>query len=92
MGCAECKLLRLLRRKQFIEELVGVDIDSTLLQLSENIVQPLITDFLVLRPNPFVMRLMQGKCYQEYVVHCLVIKLNVFWTTHTPYCRLHSQS
>ena len=60
MGCAECKLVRQLRRKQFIEELVGVDVDAILLQLCENIVQPLITDFLVPRPNPLVMRLMQG--------------------------------
>lgn len=60
MGCAECKLLRLLRREDYIEELVGVDINSALLRLNENIVQPLTTDFLHPRPKPFVIRLMQG--------------------------------
>ena len=43
MGCAECKLLQLLKREEFVEELVGVDI-SPALDLSAYTLRPLITD------------------------------------------------
>ena len=60
MGCAECKLLRRLKREQYIEELVGVDIDSLQLYVHQPIVYPLTTDFLNPRQMPLLVKLMQG--------------------------------
>ena len=59
-GCAECKLLRLLKRESYIEHLVGVDIDSVPLSVHSAVVRPLITDYLHPRPHPFQMALMEG--------------------------------
>ena len=61
MGCAECKLLRRLKREQYVEELVGVDVDSKLLYVNQNIVEPLTTDFLIPRQLPLLVKLMKGK-------------------------------
>ncbi len=60
MGCAECRLLRMLKREPYIEELVGVDYDGVLLRMSEHVVQPLTTDYLMPRDNPLQFTLMQG--------------------------------
>ena len=60
MGCAECKLLRRLKREKYIEELVGVDIDSVQLYVHQSIVYPLTTDFLNPRQMPLLVKLMQG--------------------------------
>ena len=60
-GCAECKLLRLLKRELYIESLVGVDIDPVPLSVHSALVHPLITDHLHPRPHPFHMALMEGK-------------------------------
>ena len=60
MGCAECKLLRRLKREKYIEELVGVDIDSVQLYVHQPIVYPLTTDFLNPRQMPLLVKLMQG--------------------------------
>ena len=60
MGCAGCKLLRRLKREQYIEELVGVDIDSLQLYVHQPIVYPLTTDFLNPRQMPLLVKLMQG--------------------------------
>lgn len=59
MGCAECKLLQLLKREEFVEELVGIDI-SPALNLSAYMLRPLITDYLHPRSKPLSVRLMQG--------------------------------
>ena len=59
-GCAECKLLRLLKKEEYIEELVGVDVDSVPLRVHSDLVRPLITDHLHPRPHPLYMALMQG--------------------------------
>ncbi len=60
MGCAECKLFRMLKREKCIEELVGVDYDGVLLQMHDRVVQPLTTDYLMPRDNPLECTLMQG--------------------------------
>ena len=60
LGCAECKLLRKLKRESYIEQLYGVDIDPVTLQLKEHIVYPLTTDYLMPRSNPLQVTLMQG--------------------------------
>ncbi len=62
MGCAECRLLRMLKREPYVEELVGVDYDGVLLRMSEHVVQPLTTDYLMPRDNPLQFTLMQGVC------------------------------
>ena len=61
MGCAGCKLLRRLKQEQYIEELVGVDVDLEQLYVHQNIVNPLTTDFLNPRQLPLLVRLMKGK-------------------------------
>lgn len=61
MGCAECKLLRQLKREPYIEQLVGVDFDPMPLKMNEHIVHPLTTDYLMPRTNPLRVTLMQGK-------------------------------
>lgn len=59
-GCAECKLLRLLKRELYIERLVGVDVDPVPLRMHSLMVKPLITDYLHPRPRPLHMALMEG--------------------------------
>ena len=60
MGCAECKLLALMRRRPHVEELIGVDIDAQLLKSRVSSVEPLTTDYLNRRERPLRIRLMQG--------------------------------
>ena len=60
MGCAEGKLLGLMKRQAHIEELMGVDIDPQLLRRQESTIQPLTTDYLLLRERPLHITLMQG--------------------------------
>lgn len=64
LGCAECKLLKLLKKEDYIEELIGVDIDSVPLEMHSNLVEPLITDYLHPRPRPLYAALMQGSIAQ----------------------------
>ena len=59
-GCAECKLLGLLKRELYIESLVGVDVDPVPLRVHSPIIRPLITDHLHPRPRPLYMALMEG--------------------------------
>ena len=60
MGCAECKLLRLLVKERSVGELVGVDVQECLLQTHSHQLQPLITDYVLPRESPLTVRLMQG--------------------------------
>ena len=62
MGCAECKLLRLLRRQPCVEELVGVDVDLPLLRQQEYSIRPLTTDYLIRREHPLRITLLHGVC------------------------------
>lgn len=59
-GCAECKLLRILKKEEYIEELVGVDVDSVPLMMCAEVVRPLITDYLHPRLRPLTMTLLKG--------------------------------
>lgn len=74
-GCAECKLLRLLKKEEYIEELVGVDLDSVPLRMHSGLVRPLITDYLHPRPHPLHMSLMQGtrtrSCHYARLTDCM---------------------
>ena len=63
MGCAECKLLRLLRRVPCVTELVGVDVQTSLLEAQQHGLQPLISDFVMRRPDPLTIHLMHGLLY-----------------------------
>lgn len=60
IGCAECKLLRLLSREDYVCELVGVDIQASILEAQYNRLQPLITDYVLPRDKPLTIHLMQG--------------------------------
>lgn len=60
MGCAECKLLRLLIREESVKELVGVDLQIGLLEAQKHCLKPLTTDFVFPRKHPLTVRLMQG--------------------------------
>ena len=71
MGCGECKLLRLLKFQDFIEELIGVDVDASILQSHRYRIQPLTADYLFRRPNPLCVQLMRGLC--DYLL------INILW-------------
>ena len=58
-GCAECKLLQLIAREEYVEELCGVDINSTLLEMSTRKIEPLIASYLNPRPQPLTISLFQ---------------------------------
>lgn len=60
MGCAECKLLKLLLKEESVRELVGVDIQASLLKANSHHLQPLITDFIIRRSSPLTVKLFQG--------------------------------
>ena len=62
VGCGEGKLLRLLRREGSVQELVGVDVQASLLEAQQHSLQPLTTDYLLPREKPLSVRLMQGVC------------------------------
>ena len=61
MGCGECKLLKLLRFHKHIERLIGVDIAAESLRDNQRLVQPLISDYLIRRPKPLTVQLLNGK-------------------------------
>ncbi|XP_076799435.1 small RNA 2'-O-methyltransferase-like isoform X1 [Clavelina lepadiformis] len=91
-GCAECKLLQLIAREEYVEELCGVDINSTLLEMSTRKIEPLIASYLNPRPQPLTISLFQGSVLQsdkrfedfdavtcvELVEHLLPNDLNAF--------------
>ncbi|XP_071794352.1 small RNA 2'-O-methyltransferase-like [Asterias amurensis] len=60
MGCGECSLLRLLKRKECIEQLTGVDQDGDLLQSSRYLAKPLLCEYLIPRSKPFTVSLYEG--------------------------------
>jgi hypothetical protein len=60
VGCAECKLLQLLSRAKSVRELVGVDVQASLLEAHQHRLKPLITDFVLRREQPLTVCLMQG--------------------------------
>lgn len=60
MGCAEGKLVGLMKRRAHVEQLIGVDIEPQLLRRQENSIQPLTTDYLLLRERPLHITLLQG--------------------------------
>lgn len=64
VGCAECKLLQLLIREEGVRELVGVDIDTALLESHIPRLKPLTTDYVLPRKQPLTIHLMQG------LLHC----------------------
>jgi len=45
-----------------VQELVGVDVQASLLEAQQHSVQPLTTDYLLPREKPLSVRLMQGVC------------------------------
>lgn len=65
-GCAECKLLRLLKKEDYIEELLGVDLDQVSLRMNSELVRPLITDYLHPRLHPLHMALLQGPIHLKH--------------------------
>ena len=69
MGCAECKLLKSLKFHRHIESLIGVDIDSSLLESHHHSLQPLVTDYLQRRPRPLKIQLLKG-----WALHCFELE------------------
>ena len=67
MGCGQCKLLRSLKFENYIEELIGVDINATALQTHQHYVQPLTTDYLIRRPRPLKVHLLKGLSANNYM-------------------------
>ena len=73
MGCAQCKLLRLLKFENCLEELIGVDVDEIALQSNKHRLEPLLADYIFRRPKPFKIQLMKG--------HVLLL---LSFSIHTP--------
>ena len=88
MGCAEGKLVGLMKRRGHIEELIGVDIDPQLLRRQESNIQPLTTDFLLLRERPLHITLMQGSPATPKIMplSTKINKLSNFIDFHRFYC------
>ena len=66
MGCAEGKLVGLMKRRGHVEQLIGVDINPQLLRGQQNMIQPLTTDFLLPRERPLHITLMQGNQHKNH--------------------------
>uniref|UniRef100_H2YXS7 Small RNA 2'-O-methyltransferase n=1 Tax=Ciona savignyi TaxID=51511 RepID=H2YXS7_CIOSA len=60
LGCAECKLINLLRHEDYVKEISGVDLDGSLLRGCSHKLDPQAYDFLNKRFNPLTIRLYQG--------------------------------
>lgn len=73
MGCGQCKLLRSLKFENYIEELIGVDINATALQTHQHYVQPLTTDYLIRRPRPLIVQLLKGLSTSNYMNYAIYI-------------------
>ncbi|XP_039953340.1 small RNA 2'-O-methyltransferase isoform X1 [Bactrocera tryoni] len=59
-GCAEMRLLSLLRRTEGIEHILEVDIDENLLRSYKQRAEPLVSDYLNKRETPLRIDLLQG--------------------------------
>ncbi|CAH1801211.1 unnamed protein product [Owenia fusiformis] len=68
-GCAECKFIQHLKQCN-IEVVSGVDIDKSLLERSKYSLKPLITDYIIRRKDPLVMRTYQGSVI-DYDARCI---------------------
>ena len=63
-GCAEGKLIRyLISDENSIEVLIGVDIDTNLLEMNQSRIKPFTYDFLMPRDSPLTVSLYQGASY-----------------------------
>ncbi len=72
MGCAECKLLRLIKFESCLSELMGVDIDDCPLRHNGRHLEPLTTDYIFRRSTPFSIKLMQGE-----IIKCMPLGMIV---------------
>uniref|UniRef100_A0A1I8PVA2 Small RNA 2'-O-methyltransferase n=1 Tax=Stomoxys calcitrans TaxID=35570 RepID=A0A1I8PVA2_STOCA len=59
-GCAEVRLLQLIRRIPFVEHILEVDIDEQLLKTYQQRAVPLISDHLQKRENPLRVEILAG--------------------------------
>ncbi|XP_073847800.1 hen1 methyltransferase isoform X1 [Musca autumnalis] len=59
-GCAEVRLLQLIRRIPFVEHILEVDIDAELLKVHQQKAIPLISDYLQKRENPLRVEILVG--------------------------------
>ena len=78
MGCGQCKLLRSLKFENYIEELIGVDINATALQTHQHYVQPLTTDYLIRRPRPLKVQLLKGLSTSNYMNYAIYIYIYIY--------------
>jgi len=60
MGCAECGALRVYRRVDTLQHIIGVDIDRRLLNDSSGRLKPLASDYLFRRSKPLTIELYNG--------------------------------
>ena len=58
-GCAECKLIQLLKSEDYLEEICGVDIDRSLLDASQRKIEPLTVDYINPRTRPLTLKLIK---------------------------------
>ncbi|ESO88632.1 hypothetical protein LOTGIDRAFT_125700, partial [Lottia gigantea] len=59
-GCAECKILTLIKTVKSLEKILLVDIDDKLLQSREYCIRPSLEEFLHHRDNPLHIQLLAG--------------------------------
>lgn len=86
MGCAECKLLRLLKFENCIEELIGVDMDTNAMYHNRRHLEPLTTDYIFRRPRPLRVRLMKGSfniTMQRYIYIYIYISIYLPFSMYT---------
>ena len=60
LGCSEHKVIPIYKSVPTLESIVGVDLDLDALRRNRDLLKPLITDYLIRRPRPLVIRLYQG--------------------------------
>ncbi|XP_054740224.1 small RNA 2'-O-methyltransferase isoform X1 [Anastrepha obliqua] len=59
-GCADMRLLPLLRRVKGIEHILEVDVDENILRSNKLRAEPLVSDYLMRRENPLRVELLKG--------------------------------
>ncbi|XP_050388789.1 small RNA 2'-O-methyltransferase isoform X1 [Patella vulgata] len=59
-GCAECKILTLMKAVESLETISLVDINENLLRSCQNVIRPKLDEFLHRRSNPLRIQLLAG--------------------------------
>lgn len=65
MGCSECGLILRLKQVSCTEEIIGVDVNATILGACSRMVQPLTIDYVMPRERPLRIQLLHGTVYSD---------------------------